>query len=86
MMGFKGWSSHKPCMFCTSDRKSLHNYEECSFADSPWGEYGHSQWLADIRNCLIKVRVTSLNDRDEIIASLEMRKKHHLLDDWSYTR
>ena len=63
-----------PCLFCKTDQGSLHDYESCSLSESPWPEYGHPEWLADIRECLTRVHVQSHADRDEILAVLELRK------------
>ena len=75
MLGMKGWSSALPCLCCRTSKGDLHKYSSCTCSDSPWPEYTHEQWIADIKKSIVKVVLTSRDGLLKLLGNLKFIKK-----------
>ena len=67
-------AKHAPCPFCTAGKDDMHaRYRECSSASWPWPARALS-YEQLCRECEIRVRIVSEDDRRAFIGSLEYRK------------
>jgi hypothetical protein len=53
----------------------MHNYQAVSLSSLPWADYGHDEYVANVKRCLVKVTLSSDIDKLLLLDHLEFRPK-----------
>ena len=71
-LGMRIWA-HKlhPCLFCTTSKSELGQYEGVSIDDAPWSDYTRDNYDNEIAGCTINVKIQTLHDRYLISQALK---------------
>jgi hypothetical protein len=74
--GMKSHTANAGCPCCTAHKRGQHSrYAECSVERIPWPERDHERYLAELEQRLVKVRISNLDEKAEVVDALRWRVK-----------